>query len=154
MTSRTRAHHTICPYCNEEVYIEELVGGKCPLCGGTLEDPEDEIEVDEDDGIERSDLSWLICHYFLFKKLDELGANPLQVMHVIQRFDEQDPFGEDGTVPTSFEVEVPFSRLEKVMPKRCSSCGKLFISGGKKVVRGDAGRPGFAVSYRCSRCAQ
>lgn len=154
MTSRTRAHHTICPYCNEEVYIEELVGGKCPLCGGTLEDPEDEIEVNEDDSIERSDLSWLICHYFLFKKLDELGANPLQIMQVIQQFDEDDLFGENDTVPPSFEVEVPFGRLEKFMPKRCSCCGKLFVGGGKKVVAGDAHRPGFVVAYRCSRCAQ
>ncbi|MDD4253840.1 MAG: hypothetical protein PHP59_00490 [Methanofollis sp.] len=153
MTSRTRAHHTICPYCNEEVYLEELIGGKCPLCGGTLEDPEDDIEVDED-GIERSDLSWLICHYFLFKKLDELGANPLQIMQVIQKFDEEDIFGEDATATTSFEVEVPFRRLERIIPRRCTSCGKLFVKGGKKVIAGDAGRPGFTVAYHCPHCSQ
>lgn len=154
MTSRTRAHHTICPYCNEEVYLEELVGGKCPLCGGTLEDPEEECLDVDDDGIERSDLSWLICHYFLFKKMDELGANPLQIMEMISRLDREGAFEEGGEDRISFELEVPFGRLERFLPKRCGCCGRSFVRGGKKVLSGESGQPGYAVSYRCPLCSQ
>ncbi|TAJ44877.1 hypothetical protein [Methanofollis fontis] len=149
MTSRTRAHHTTCPYCNEEVYYEELIGGRCPLCGSTLEEPEEGC-MEVDDGIERTDLAWLICHYFLFKKLDELGANPLQIMDVISRFDD----GDGGAQKTAFEIEVPFGRLERILPKQCGCCRKVFFRGGKKVFSGDAGGTGYTVSFRCPACSQ
>jgi hypothetical protein len=153
MTSRTRAHHTTCPYCNEEVYLEELIGGKCPLCGSTLEEPEDEC-LEVDDGLERSDLSWLICHYFLFKKMDELGANPLQIMEVISRLDREGAFEEENEEHVSFELEVPFSRLERILPKRCSCCGRSFFRGGKKVFAGESGQAGYDISYSCPLCSQ
>ena len=38
MTSRMQSPHTTCPGCQEEVFLDELVGGKCPLCGCSLED--------------------------------------------------------------------------------------------------------------------
>jgi DNA-directed RNA polymerase subunit RPC12/RpoP len=152
MTSRTRAHHTVCPFCNEEVYIEELVGGKCPLCGSPLEDMEDEC-LEIDDELDRSDLSWLICHYFLFKKLDDLGANPFQVMQVIEKYEEMRETGNEGENPT-FEIEVPYILRERFFPKRCADCGRLFFKGGKKVFTWDAEKPSESVVYRCPTCSQ
>ena len=70
MTSRMHAPHTTCPGCQEEVFLDELVGGKCPLCGCSLEDFDESIG--EYEGIlDRSDLSWLIFNYFVFKKFVE-----------------------------------------------------------------------------------
>ncbi|QSZ66811.1 hypothetical protein RJ40_04535 [Methanofollis aquaemaris] len=152
MTSRTRAHHTVCPYCNEEVYLEELIGGKCPLCGSALEDLEDDC-LEIDDGLERSDLSWLICHYFLFKKLDDLGANPLQAMQIIEKFEEKRESGNDGESVT-FEIELPYTRREQLLPKRCADCGHLFLRGGKKIFTGDTEKPGYSVFFRCPVCSQ
>jgi len=152
MTSRTRAHHTICPYCNEEVYLEELIGGKCPLCGSPLEDLEDEC-LEMDGALERSDLSWLICHYFLFKKLDELGANPLQAMQIIEKFEGMREDGNAGDNPT-FEIELPYTRLERFMPRHCADCGCLFFRGGKKIFAGDTKKPGYSVFFRCPTCSQ
>lgn len=151
MTSRTRAHHTTCPFCNEEVYLEELVGGKCPLCGSPLEDMDDEC-LEIDDGLERSDLSWLICHYFLFKKLDDLGANPLHVMEAIEKYElkRETREGERFT----FEIEVPYTPREHIIPKRCADCGRLFFKGGKKVFTWNAEKPIDTVIYRCPVCSK
>ena len=33
MAPRINARHITCPGCQEEVFMEELVGGRCPLCG-------------------------------------------------------------------------------------------------------------------------
>ena len=76
MTSRTHAAHTTCPGCQEEVYLDELVKGRCPLCGCTLEDLE-EVESEVDELLDRGDFSWLIFNYFLFKQFTDLGASPL-----------------------------------------------------------------------------
>ena len=84
MTSRMHAPHTTCPGCREEVYLDELVRGRCPLCGCTLEDF-DSQESELEDFIERSDLPWLVFNYFLFKRFLEIGASPLQIMHSLQR---------------------------------------------------------------------
>ena len=83
MTSRMHAPHTTCPGCQEEVFLDELVGGKCPLCGCSLEDFEESIG--EYDGIlDRSDLSWLIFNYFVFKKFVNLGVSPRKSWNLSQ----------------------------------------------------------------------
>jgi hypothetical protein len=51
--------HTTCPGCQEEVFLDELVAGKCPLCGCSLEDF-DETFGEYERILDRSDLSWLI----------------------------------------------------------------------------------------------
>ena len=87
MTSRMHAPHTTCPGCQEEVFLDELVGGKCPLCGCSLEDFEESIG--EYDGIlDRSDLSWLIFNYFVFKKFVDLGVPPSQIMDFLSSYEE------------------------------------------------------------------
>ena len=81
------APHTTCPGCQEEVFLDELVGGKCPLCGCSLEEFEESIG--EYEGIlDRSDLSWLIFNYFVFKKFVDLGVPPSQIMDFISSYEE------------------------------------------------------------------
>jgi hypothetical protein len=151
MTSRINAAHTTCPSCREEVYLDELVKGRCPLCGCTLGDF-DEQENELDEFFDRSDLPWLVFHYFLFKRFLEMGASPLQVMQLATEYGDR-VCHEIGQKPdTRFMLEVPLTRTDRIRPKRCAGCGKLYVTGGKKVVSGDLSVPGFRFLYFCPEC--
>lgn len=151
MTSRMHAPHTTCPSCHEEVYLDELVGGCCPLCGYSL---------DEDDGtcseyeeiFERSDLGWMIFQFFIFKRFCNEGANPLHVMQTISRYENLAHCNPADAEKMHFALEVPMSRWERLLPKRCSRCGKIFILGGKAMISGDLSSPEIVREYTCSSC--
>ncbi|MDD1674388.1 MAG: hypothetical protein LUQ13_01960 [Methanomicrobiales archaeon] len=149
MTSRINARHTICPGCQEEVFLDELVGGRCPLCGCTLEEIEDSCEEFEE-GLDRSDLAWLMYHYFIFKKFDSLGASPFQILKLLASFDEENE--EDSRETASFSLEVPMQAVDFLRPKRCAKCRRIFIRGGKKFVNGDLRSPRMSVYYICKNC--
>lgn len=151
MTSRIHAAHTTCPSCREEVYLEELVKGRCPLCGCTLGEYGDE-EGEIDEFIDRSDLPWLIFNYFLFKRFLDLGASPLRVMELATVYSTAGQ--EAGAVKqdTRFSLEVPMKGLDRVLPKRCAKCGRIFLSRGKKVVCGDLAAPDLTFAYFCPDC--
>ncbi|MDT8357261.1 MAG: hypothetical protein RQ758_02015 [Methanomicrobiaceae archaeon] len=144
MTSRIHAPRTRCPGCQEEVYIEELVEGRCPLCGFSV----DEIAEEGFSGevIDRSDIAMLMAQYFFFKKLDRLGAGPGQILQVITSLLEA------GEKESIFSLEIPVGRFEGFSPKRCNKCGRLFFRRGKKMVTGDLERPDLSISYLCRRC--
>ncbi|MDD1718870.1 MAG: hypothetical protein LUQ25_02305 [Methanoregulaceae archaeon] len=145
MTSRMLAPHTTCPGCREEVFLDELVKGRCPLCGCTLEDFEEgSNEMDLGD---RADFSWLVFNYFIFRKFDRLGVPPLRIMDLIAGCVET------GVRPdqTRYEFEIPMNFLDKIRPKYCKKCGKYFLSGGKKIIAGDLGGPSVEVSYLCKK---
>jgi len=149
--SRMLAPHTTCPGCSEEVFLDELVRGKCPLCGCVLEEFEDQRNEMEE-YVERGDFSWLVFNYFIFKRFDELGASPLQVMQLIAGLDECCATIGEGEIPrTRFDFELPMRFLDMIKPKRCARCGKVFFMGGRKILSGDLSRPGFGISYLC-RC--
>lgn len=152
MTSRIHAPHTTCPSCKEEVYLDELVGGRCPLCGCSLEKSEAE-DAEFDEFIGRSDLSWMVFQYFFFKKLDHLGAHPVQIMQLISRYEEQLSAGEKrgGQVPVN--IEIPFRLFERILPKKCAVCGVRFIRGGKKYLSGSLRSQAFGVRHVCDGCA-
>ena len=150
MTSRMHAAHTTCPACREEVYLDELVKGRCPLCGCTLEELDDGESVSEE-LIERCDFSWLVFNYFIFKKFDEMGVSPVQIMQFLANYEEPCVQNFTGT-ETAFEFELPSRFIDRVRPKRCGSCGRIYIRGGKKIVRGDLARPGLRHTFRCPRC--
>lgn len=155
MGYRTHARHTTCPGCNEEIYMEELVKGQCPLCGSPVEELEAHDEsLDYDDGFERSELSWLVLQYFLFKKFEDLGANPLQVFRLLSTVEENGEVvatkKEKEELP--YELDAELSRLERLLPKRCSSCRKIFVRGAAKKVSGDLLLGGIKVTYLCSKC--
>jgi predicted nucleic acid-binding Zn ribbon protein len=79
--------HTTCPSCHEEVFLDELVGGRCPLCGYSL-DEDDGTCSEYEETLERSDLGWMILQFFIFRRFCSEGANPLQVMQVLSRYEE------------------------------------------------------------------
>jgi len=151
MTSRMHAPHTTCPGCHEEVFLDELVGGKCPLCGCSLEDFEESLG-DFEGVIERSDLSWLIFNYFVFKQFVDFGVAPQQIMDFITTYGENADKPVEEWTKTSFSLEIPMKRLDQVRPKKCSACGRWFLVGGKKKVSGDMRKPQLDITYTCDRC--
>lgn len=151
MTSRMHAPHTTCPGCHEQVFLDELVSGKCPLCGCSLEEFEDAFG--EFEGvIERSDLSWLIFNYFVFKQFADLGVAPQRIMDFINTYGENADKPADGMKETAFSLEIPMKAHDKVRPKRCTACGRWFILGGRKKVEGDMRKPELDIRYTCDRC--
>ncbi len=140
MTSRMHAPHTTCPGCHEEVFLDELVSGKCPLCGCSLEEFEESFS--ELDGIiERSDLSWLIFNYFVFKQFVDLGVPPQQIMEFVTGYEDNADKSVEEWTKTAFALELP-----------CAKCGTYFMSGGKKVIEGDMRRTQVVLTYVCGRC--
>jgi len=151
MTSRMHAPHTTCPGCHEEVFLDELVSGKCPLCGCSLEEFEEAFG--EFEGIiERSDLSWLIFNYFVFKQFVDLGVPPQQIMSFVTSYEENADKPVEDWAKTDFTLEIPMGRWDRIRPKRCATCGKWYVSGGRKVIEGDMRRPKVAVKYMCGGC--
>lgn len=151
MTSRMHAPHTTCPSCQEEVFLDELVGGKCPLCGCSLEDFEESIG--EYDGIlDRSDLSWLIFNYFVFKKFVDLGVPPSQIMDFLSSYEENAEKPREEWTKTDFSLELPMGILDTIRPKRCVKCNRLFIGGGRKQITGDMRSTLVRIQYVCNRC--
>jgi hypothetical protein len=141
---------TTCPGCNEQVYLDELVRGRCPLCGCSLEDFEDGEDFGE--CYERLDLTWLVFNYFLYKKFDEMGASPLQVMQFLAENESRCEMDGERWGKTQFDLVVPMSPVERIKPKRCAMCGKWFVRGGKKRIAGELANPGPAVRYECGGC--
>ena len=144
MTSRIHAPRTRCPGCQEEVYLEELVEGRCPLCGISVDEIAEEGSFG--DGIDRSDIALLMAQYFFFRKLDRLGAGPGQILQVITSLPEP------GEGEGSFSLEIPVGRFEVFFPKRCNECGRLFFRTGKKMVTGDLEHPDLSIFFVCRRC--
>ena len=151
MTSRMHAPHTTCPGCHEEVFLDELVSGKCPLCGCSLEEFEDSFG-DFEGVIERSDLSWLIFNYFVFKQFADLGVAPQQIMDFITVYGENAEKPVEEWTKTEYSLEVPMKFLDKIRPRRCAKCGRYFLVGGKKMVTGDMRKPAITIRYTCDRC--
>ena len=150
MAPRVNARHTTCPGCQQEVFLEELVSGRCPLCGCDLEETEEVCEG-FDDVIDRSDLAWLLFHYFLYRKFEALGASPVQTLSLISRC--EGAFTTEGTPrDTAYELDLPMTLGDRVRAKRCSVCGRFFFLGGTKRIAGDLARAGDQVRYTCPTC--
>jgi len=140
---------TTCPGCNEQVYLDELVRGRCPLCGCSLEEFEDE---DFDESYERQDLTWLVFNYFLYKKFDEMGVSPLQVMQFLTENESKCEMNGERWGKAHFDLIVPMSRVDRIRPKQCGSCGKWFLRGGRKRIAGNLAGIRPETVYDCDRC--
>lgn len=148
MTVRVNAHHIICPGCLEKVFVDELVGGHCPLCGCVMEE-DDNQEFEE--VIERSDLAWFVFHYFIFRKFDALGVNPVQIMQLISQIEENGASCSQAQ-KMEYHLEIPMGKIERFLPKRCTHCQTFFIRGGKKIIAGNLNHQGYDTEYQCPSC--
>jgi hypothetical protein len=151
MSSRMHTPHTTCPSCHEEVFLDELVGGRCPLCGYSLDEDEG-VCGEYEDSLERADLSWMIFNYFLFKRFDSMGASPLQTMQLLSRYEEVCNCNPVAMGRLQFELEITMTPLDHLKPKKCSKCGRIFWKGGKKVISGDLTLPDCTPAYICPNC--
>ncbi len=151
MTSRMHAPHTTCPGCQEEVFLDELVGGKCPLCGCSLEDF-DEAFGEYEGILDRSDLSWLIFNYFVFKKFVDLGVPPHQIMEFVATYEQNAEKTPEEWTKTDFSLELPVTFLDRIRPKRCAKCQTIFFHGAKKRITGDMRHTNVNIQYICDRC--
>ena len=151
MTSRMHTPHTTCPGCHEEVFLDELVGGHCPLCGYSLDD-DDGTCSEYEETIERSDLGWMVFQYYVFKRFCGEGATPLQVMQILSRYEEACQCNPLEAEKMQFTLEVPMRRLERLLPKRCEKCGRIFFRGGRAVISGDLASPNYRRFHICSSC--
>ena len=151
MSSRMHAPHTTCPGCQEEVFLDELVGGKCPLCGCSLEEFDEEVG-DYEGILDRSDLSWLIFNYFVFKKFVELGVPPSQIMEFVTNYEQNADKPPAEWTKTEFHLELPMALLDRIRPKRCAKCHRHFVFGGKKQISGDMRHTSVRVDFVCDRC--
>lgn len=151
MTSRIYSPRTRCPGCREEVYLEELVEGCCPLCGSSF----DEIEIQRavfDDLPARSEISWMVFQFFLYRRLEALGAEPGAVLELITRLEgSMNGDGEECTTET-FEIELPTPFIQRFLPKKCSRCGRIYILGGQRVATCSLKTPLVSISDRCPHC--
>jgi hypothetical protein len=145
------APHTTCPGCQEEVFLDELVGGKCPLCGCSLEDF-DEAFGEYEGILDRSDLSWLIFNYFVFKKFVDLGVPPHQIMELVATYEQNTEKPPEEWTKTDFSLELPMTFLDRIKPKRCARCKKIFFYGAKKRIAGDMRHTNVNIQYVCDRC--
>ncbi len=140
--------HTTCPSCHEEVYLEELIRGRCPLCGYSLEENEDSCD-EYDEMLGRADLSWLVFSYALFRRFGELGVPPLRILELVAACEKSPQAGEKST---HFDLEIPQKPTDRIMVKKCQDCSSLFITGARKWVAGDLTSPDVRFYYTCPRC--
>ena len=151
MAPRINAKHITCPGCQEEVFMEELVGGRCPLCGCELDGSEESCEGFEE-LLDRSDLTWLVYQYFIFRKFEAMGASPLQTLNLISKCDDPSAMGPSYPEGTPYSLEIPLTFRDRILPKRCSRCRRIFLHGGRKLVTGDLGHTSQEISYICPSC--
>jgi hypothetical protein len=73
-------------------------------------------------------------------------------MQVLSRYEELTQCNPADAETMQFTLEVPMSRLERLLPKRCAKCGRIFFSGGKAVISGDILSPDHPKTYICPSC--
>jgi len=143
MTPGMQTPHTTCPSCREEIYLEELVEGRCPLCGWSLDDDgcQDEFPGDA------TPVAWSYC---VLRQFSALGVSPADLLDLALRLEE----GAEGDLDDdcSYTFCVRMTLGDRIRPKKCDRCGRLFIAGGEKRVTGSFRSPDISTSYRCPGC--
>ncbi len=136
-----------CPRCSECINDEELIEGRCPICGWCSEmNAKKELRLSYDA---------LTLFYEFVNRVKESMYYPTE-----EYLDYNDKNAsiltvhdfEDGEMQCNFKLIPTF--VDAVKLKKCSSCGRLhFKSGGKLLkveVAGDAGR--HHIVYFCKGC--
>ncbi|HQP71378.1 MAG TPA: hypothetical protein PLP90_01745 [Methanoculleus sp.] len=94
----------------------------------------------------------MVFQYYVFKRFCGEGATPLQVMQILSRYEEACQCNPLEAEKMQFTLEVPMRRLERLLPKRCERCGRIFFRGGKAVISGDLVSPDYRRSHICPSC--
>jgi len=163
--------HMRCRGCQEEIFGEELISGRCPLCGyqvteDVLPSPEpiivmqaEQSNMYEEDvepygevvgdflgdlfsGLERS---MFISH--LARDIHDTTGVPYNMCKRIARQVVDDE-------RSNFQFQVPSSLREQMLLKKCSVCGRLHFRLGSMIVSGSIvdGIGEYEINYRCPRC--
>ena len=166
-----------CPSCNEETFEEELIAGKCPLCGTKIMEPKasgnaasaepfikcvtdyDETSVDlgaapvrdiiEDifEDIFSNVERTLLISYMAYDISQNTGLEIKQARNVARQVVDLDE--------ASFEFEVIPAWHDEFKLKKCARCGKLHLMIGRKVLKGciEDGVGEYDIEYICRRCS-
>ena len=143
--------HTTCPGCQEEVFLDELVGGKCPLCGCSLEDFDESFG--EYEGIlDRSDLSWLIFNYFVFKKFVDLGVSSPPDHGVCCNLRTECGETSRRVDKNGVHTRNPYEPVGSDQTQALLKVQKIIFPGRKKTIRGDMRNTHLTSEYLCDWC--
>ncbi len=166
-----------CPGCKEETFEEELIAGKCPLCGTKIMDSTeppassasepfikcisdyDETPIDlagapvrdiiEDifEDIFSGVERTLLISYMAYDISQNTGLEIKQARNVARQVVDLDE--------ASFEFDVIPAWYDEFKLKKCSRCGKMHLMIGKKMLKGriEDGVGEYDIEYICRRCA-
>ncbi|WP_424359944.1 hypothetical protein [Methanocella sp. MCL-LM] len=166
-----------CPGCKEETFEEELIQGKCPLCGTkvmeTREAPSqptsepfikcisdyEESPLDFGDAPVRDIINdifedifsgverTLLISYMAYDISQNTGLEIKQARNVARQVVDMDE--------ASFEFDVVHAWYDEFKLKKCARCGRLHLMIGKKVLKGriEDGVGEYDIEYVCRRCS-
>ena len=130
----------------KKFFLMSCVGGKCPLCGCSLEDFEESIG--EYDGIlDRSDLSWLIFNYFVFKKFVDLGVPPSQIMEFVSSYEQNADKPAEEWTKTEFSLELPMGTYRQDPAQAMREVQPSLCAGRTKTNHGDMRHTSVDIQY-------
>ncbi|MHC1626537.1 MAG: hypothetical protein ACXQTG_05190 [Methanoculleaceae archaeon] len=138
-----------CPFCREEIYLEELVGGRCPLCGNELDGYDGDSENEIGPEVEVPAAAWLYC---ILRRYSALGASPSDLFDLAITLDEMAEDGLDTAGNGIFTINVRMTLIDRIRPKKCDRCGRIFFRGGEKWATASFQSSGITITYRCPRC--
>jgi hypothetical protein len=166
-----------CPGCKEETFEEELIMGRCPLCGARVMDPGEPANntstepfikciTDYDDatldlgGAPVRDIindifedifsgveRTLLISYMAYDISQNTGLEIKQARNVARQVVDLDE--------AAFEFDVIPAWYDEFRLKRCTRCGKLHLMIGKKILKGriEDGVGEYDIEYVCKKCA-
>jgi hypothetical protein len=81
-----------------------------------------------------------------------MGVPPHQIMEFVSAYEQNAEKPPEEWTETGFGLEIPMNTLDRIKPKRCVKCNKIFFRGGKKSIRGDMRHTHLKVEFRCNHC--
>lgn len=124
-----------CPHCGEEVYVEELIDGRCPLCGEQCGPSEGEFDVH---GSQWEKEKWLISLQAT-EGLKAVGLSASGAESLAERLvGEVDPSSLQGHQPVfkSFRWGLKTGLRDYFRVKTCTFCGRKHLLVGGKLLEG------------------